>query len=50
MMKSIFKITENYGPEPYKIDMGVYFGVVITKPEDIQVLILLIPNNFINNI
>jgi len=39
IMDSIFKLIEDYSPEPFKIWMGPYFGVAIVKPEDIQVII-----------
>lgn len=38
--ENIIKLCNDYGPEPFKIWMGTSFGVAISKPEDLQVIIL----------
>jgi len=35
----IIKLFNSYGCEPCKVWLGPYFGVGISKPEDIQVII-----------
>jgi len=38
-MDSILKIIKDYSPGPFKIWLGPYLGIVIVKPEDVQVII-----------
>lgn len=38
-MSKIIKLISNYGPEPFKVWLGSFvFGVVIIRPEDLQVI------------
>lgn len=37
-MDSILKIIKDYSPGPFKIWLGPYLGIVIVKPEDVQVI------------
>jgi len=36
-MSKIISYQKDYDIEPFKIQLGTYFGVVIAKPEDVQV-------------
>lgn len=39
VMSKIIKLIGNYGPEPFRVWLGSFvFGVVIIKPEDLQVI------------
>ncbi|XP_025415552.1 cytochrome P450 4C1-like isoform X2 [Sipha flava] len=39
VMESFKKITEEYGPEPFKFWIGTSFGVTIFKPADLQIVL-----------
>lgn len=41
-MDKIIILMNKYGPEPFRVWLGESFGVVIVKPEDLQVTHLLI--------
>jgi len=41
IMSKIIDYTRDYNLEPYKLWLGPYFIVVIVKPEDVQVILLL---------
>lgn len=45
-MEQIIALTQKYGPEPFKIWMGTSFCVAIIKPEDLQVIYILIYNKY----
>lgn len=42
VIERIIKLFEKYGPEPFKVWMGAGLAVTITKPEDVQVIIILL--------
>lgn len=42
VMESIIKLFDIYGPEPFKVWLGTTLGVTISKPEDVQVIVLLL--------
>ncbi|XP_027840519.2 cytochrome P450 4C1-like [Aphis gossypii] len=39
LMDSILKIIKDYSPGPFKIWLGPYLGIVIIKPEDVQIVL-----------
>lgn len=39
--RNLLEMCENYGPEPIKLWFGYSLGIILTKPEDIQVIILI---------
>jgi len=41
VIKRIIKLFEIYGSEPFKVWLGTSLGVTISKPEDVQVIILI---------
>lgn len=40
VIERIIKLFDIYGSEPFKVWMGTSLGVTISKPEDVQVIIL----------
>jgi len=38
LLDTIIKLSNDYGPEPFKMWCGPYFTVCISKPEDVQVI------------
>lgn len=38
ILNNIVDVAKEYNLEPFKIWLGPYFGVVISKPEDLQVI------------
>lgn len=37
IMEEIQDLVKNYSPEPFKLWLGPFFAVTITKPKDLQV-------------
>jgi len=40
-MSKIIDLSKEYNIEPFRVWLGPYFGVVIVKPEDLQVITFL---------
>ena len=39
VMEKILKLNDKYSPGPFKLWLGLNFGVIVIKPEDVQVII-----------
>lgn len=40
MMNKIIKLAKEYGPQPFKVWLGSELVIVMSKPEDLQVIII----------